>query len=200
MRQANLRVIPGTDGDGYELLPVPIPPLSVNSPAPRRPDEREGRCRSMAGSQYFRQNRSTFAAYWPYNKDVMNTVRSTFRYLITASLLLSLSATSLYPRLMAGEALGATVEANHGKRVCCCGTEDGRCCGKACCQLPNPKEDKAPTSPKPSHDRGQPLGLAQVAGVAVVGPNAAAFHDGFVRDAARVGSSSLIALSIRFNI
>lgn len=130
----------------------------------------------------------------------MNTVRSPFRCLISLSLLLSFSLTSLYPRLMTGEAVGAIVDANREKRVCCCGTEDGRCCGTACCQVPNPKEDRAPASPKPSADRGQPLGLAQVAGVEVVAPKAAAFHNGFFGDAARIGSSSLIALSIRLNI
>lgn len=130
----------------------------------------------------------------------MNTARSILRVVIVTSLLLSLSVTSLYPRLMAGDAFGAAVKANPGQKVCCCGTKDGRCCGKACCQLPNPKEDKAPASPKSSEDRGQPLGLTQVANAVVVGPNAAAFQNGYFRDAACISSSSLIALAIRLNI
>jgi hypothetical protein len=135
---------------------------------------------------------------------MMNTVRSTFRLIITASLLLSLSMTGLYPRIMAGDEFGASTAASQhegqGQRVCCCGTKDGRCCGKACCQLPNPKEDKAPTSPRPSEDRGQALGLAQVGNAVVFGQHAGAIHEGVSSDAGSPRGSSLIALSIRFNI
>ena len=134
----------------------------------------------------------------------MSTVRSTLRLIVTASLMLSLSMTSLYPRLMSGDELGAKVTASQhegqGHKVCCCGTKDGRCCGKACCQLPNPKEDKAPTSPRPSEDRGQPLGLAQVGNAVVFGQHAGAIHEGVFRDAGSPLGSSLVALSIRFNI
>ena len=150
---------------------------------------------------HFPQNRSTFAARLSYNADSMNTVRCTFRCLITAGLLLSLSTVSLFPRIMVGEALGSTVSAGTGEKHCCCGTKDGRCCGMGCCQAsPNPEENQAPAAPKPSEDRGQPLGPFLVANAAVLGPNTAAFRDGFFRDAASKGGSSLIALSIRLNV
>ncbi len=130
----------------------------------------------------------------------MNTLYSIFRCLITASLLLSLSTLSLFPRVIVGQTLGATVSKGTGEKRCCCGTKDGHCCGMACCQAsPNPQENQAPAVPKPSEDRGQPLGLAPVARTAMFGPNAATFSDGFFRDAATMCGSSLIALSIRIN-
>lgn len=130
----------------------------------------------------------------------MNTVRSTFRWIITASLLLSLSMTSLYPRVMAGGEGTVAASADQGQKVCCCGTEDGRCCGMACCQMPNPKQDNTPASPKPSEDRGQPFGLMLAADAPLDGSNAATFRHDLARNAAVIGSTSLIALSIRLNI
>jgi len=130
----------------------------------------------------------------------MNTVRSTFRWIITASLLLSLSMTSLYPRLMTGGERTASATTNQGQKVCCCGTEDGRCCGMACCQMPNPKQENTPTSPKPSEDRGQPLGLVLAADTMLDGSNAATFRHDFAHNDAVIGGTSLIALSIRLNI
>jgi hypothetical protein len=131
----------------------------------------------------------------------MNTVRSTVRCLITASLLLSLSTLSLFPRVIFGQALGSTASAGTGEKHCCCGTKDGRCCGMACCQTsPNPHEKQVPAAPPSSEDRGQPLGLAPVANAAALGPTTAAFRNGFFREAASKGGSSLIALSIRLNV
>lgn len=131
----------------------------------------------------------------------MKTARSTFRFLITASLLLSLSTLSLFPRGMVGRALGSTVSASAGAKHCCCGTKDGRCCGMACCQTPsNPQERQAPAVPRPSEDSGQPLGLPPAANVAAIGRNTATFRDGRFRNAATKGGSSLIALCIRINV
>lgn len=135
-----------------------------------------------------------------YTMKVMDTLPSTVRSITLASLLLSLSATSLYPRLAAGEGLGATVKTNQGQQVCCCGTKAGQCCGMACCQLPNPKQDNAPTEPKGSNDRGQPLGLALCASAKIGGVDAAGFHSPVLSNASSMAGSSLIALSIRLNI
>lgn len=129
----------------------------------------------------------------------MNTVRTSLRGLITASLLLSLSATSLYPRLISGTERSKATASNRGQKLCCCGTEDGRCCGMACCQMPNPKHENPPASPKPSEDRGQPLGGMLAADAPPDGLNAATFRHDFTRHAA-TSSNSLIALSIRLNI
>ena len=130
----------------------------------------------------------------------MDTVRSTVRLLITASLLLSLGTVSLYPRLMAGEAPVSLLRGERTEKVCCCGTQDGRCCGGACCQMPNPKEDKAPASPNRLDDRGQPLDLAWSEDANTGGPRTALFHGGFAADPVMPVGSSLIALSIRLNI
>ena len=132
----------------------------------------------------------------------MNTVRSTLRFLIIASLLLSLSTLSVFPRVMVGQALGATVSASTGagEKHCCCGTEDGRCCGMACCQAsPNPQEKQAPEVPRSSEDRGQHFGLPTVAD-ALLGCDAASVREHLSQHPAGLSGSSLIALSIRLNI
>lgn len=131
----------------------------------------------------------------------MSTVRSTLRFLITASLLLCLSTLSVFPRVMVGQALGATVSDSAGasEKHCCCGTEDGRCCGMACCQTsPNPQEKQGPEAPRSSEDRGQPFGLPTIADAdaALLGRDAASICD----HPACLSGSSLIALSIRLNL
>lgn len=133
----------------------------------------------------------------------MNTVRSTFRFLITASLLLCLGTLSVSPRVMVGQALGATVSASTGggEKRCCCGTEDGRCCGMACCQtIPNPQEKQGPEAPRSLEDRGQPFGLPTIADAALLGRDAASIRERLCNDPACSSGSSLIALSIRLNI
>lgn len=69
----------------------------------------------------------------------------------------------------------------------------------ACCQMSNPKQENTPASPKPSEDRGQPLGWMLDADAVLDGPNAAGFRRDVARDAAIVGKTTLVALSIRLN-
>jgi len=129
----------------------------------------------------------------------MNTVRITVQWIITASLLLSLSMASVYPRLMASDDRVAVVAPNQDQIVCCCGTEDGRCCGMACCQMPNPKEDQSPASPSQSQVRGQPLGFVSAAESTLHDLGAAWFSHVAFRDSATTSSHSLTALGIRLN-
>jgi hypothetical protein len=129
----------------------------------------------------------------------MNTVRTTVRWIITASLLLSLSLASVYPRLTASDDVAVVVAANQDQLVCCCGTEDGRCCGMACCQMPNPKEGKAPASPNQSEVRGQPLGFVLAAEPTLHDLGAARFRHVAFRGSAITSSPSLMALGIRLN-
>ena len=35
-------------------------------------------------------------------------------------------------------------------RLCCCGTKDGRCCGKACCTANVPQDEQSNRAPVPS--------------------------------------------------
>jgi len=125
----------------------------------------------------------------------MSTVRITVRWIITASLLLGLSMASVYPR----DGWAVAFAANQAQKVCCCGTEDGRCCGMACCQMPNSKEGKAPASPNRSEVRCQPLGSIVAAGSTLSGQGAARFRHLPFRDSATTGSPSLIVLHIRLN-
>lgn len=128
----------------------------------------------------------------------MNTVRTTVRWIVSSSLLLSLSMVSLYPRLMAADDRAAATATNGDQKVCCCGTEEGRCCGRACCQMPNPKDDKVPASPNPSESRGQMLGFV-VADLTLSGQSAARFNHASFGDSATSRSPSLVALGIRLN-
>jgi hypothetical protein len=138
-----------------------------------------------------------------YNKVTMNTMRSTLRFLIAASLLLCLSTLSVFPRVMVGQVLGTMAPASTGAsdKYCCCGTEDGRCCGMACCQTsPNPLEKQGPEAPRSSEDRGQTFGLPTNAGALLGREAASAAGQHFSQHPASLGGSSLITLSIRLNI
>ena len=46
-------------------------------------------------------------------------------------------------------------------RLCCCGTKDGRCCGKACCTANVPQDEQPNRAPNPSK---LPLKLLATAG------------------------------------
>jgi hypothetical protein len=129
----------------------------------------------------------------------MKTLRATFRLLLTASLMLSLSMANLYPQLMAGNARAAGVVKDQSPRVCCCGTKDGKCCGMACCQRGIPKPDKTPAPPNRSDDHGQPLGLAGV-DATIDGSDAAEFGGVTLNHAASSGNASLVASGIRLNV
>ncbi len=131
----------------------------------------------------------------------MSQSRSTIRLVVTASLLLCVPMASVYPRLNAGEVREVTASAsNQGQKLCCCGTTDGRCCGMACCQLPNPKNDKAPTEPNRSDERSQPLGFTAAPDAPNVGSVHAAFRGAIASDSGSTDGTSLIALSIRLNV
>lgn len=58
------------------------------------------------------------------------------RFLLTHGLAVCLCATSIAP--MADANAGSGNLRNATTRKCCCGTPDGRCCGKGCCATPSP--------------------------------------------------------------
>jgi hypothetical protein len=123
-----------------------------------------------------------------------------FRMFVVASLLLALSAATVCPRLAAFDGAGAAIERSPGGTVCCCGTNDGKCCGMACCVTPAPQQGSTPVSSNRSCERCEPWGLALAAPSKIADPAAAAFRDGVSSDAASAGSPSLIALNIRLNL
>jgi hypothetical protein len=127
----------------------------------------------------------------------MNTMRTTLRWIITAGLVLSLSTTAAFPNLVLRGRGEAVVAANRSQRACCCGTADARCCGMACCQMPNRQQDDKSTAVNTLDDRGQPLSW--------VHSNAASAVTDVPVSAVRAGNfvvaagASLIALSVRLN-
>lgn len=101
---------------------------------------------------------------------MMRSICRTTRWLITASLIVNLGLAGLFPRMMALADSGAHVEVAQKPTKCCCGTEDGRCCGMGCCmarQVP-PKERCPSPNPKDSRD-GQSNLLGWAAAKALLG-------------------------------
>ena len=128
----------------------------------------------------------------------MKSVRTTCRMILGAGLALCVAVSSFYPRLQAAEARGTTAR-SEGPVRCCCGTKDGRCCGTACCQLPNPKGDNVPAPPKPSDERGQSLALPSGA-IGVTGDETTVgYGPCALANSAIASTQSLVALSIRLN-
>jgi len=119
--------------------------------------------------------------------------------ILVASLALCVSVSSFYPRLLAAESRGTHVQPEHGKFKCCCGTKDGRCCGKACCQMPNPKGEKTPATPTRPDDRSEPLGFSSSTVDADGMQTLAAYRSGVATDTASIALHTLVALSIRLN-
>lgn len=132
--------------------------------------------------------------------EVMNTIRFTARLAITGVLLVGLTTTSVYPRLMAADGRGRALRAIAGQTVCCCGTKDGRCCGTACCQLPTPRQEKSPALPSGSDDRSGPLGLPAAALAKVAAADAISLYAAVDGDSAPAGRLTLHCLNVRLNI
>jgi hypothetical protein len=119
--------------------------------------------------------------------------------ILVASLALCVSVSSFYPRLLSAESRGEHVQPARGQFKCCCGTKDGRCCGKACCQMPNPKGEKTPAAPSRSDDRSEPLGLSSGALDADGMQALAGYRCIAASDRVCIAHQTLVTLSIRLN-
>jgi len=99
--------------------------------------------------------------------NMMRSVSRTTRWLVTASLVVSLGFTGLFPPALAlgGSSARSVVAENSTK--CCCGTADGSCCGMGCClarrQTP-PKEPVPAPQNKDCQDGQGNTTLAILAG------------------------------------
>jgi len=91
---------------------------------------------------------------------MMRSIDRTTRSLVTASLIASLGLAGLFPQMMVSAQMaasakrGARVDVTQKPAKCCCGTEDGRCCGMGCClarQAP-PKEPSPCPTPTDTRD------------------------------------------------
>lgn len=94
---------------------------------------------------------------------MMRSVYHTTRRLVTASLIFSLSLAGFFPQMMVLAEGGTRVSVSQSPVKCCCGTEDGRCCGMGCClarQAPAKEQCPCP-NPKNSRDgHNNPLAVA----------------------------------------
>jgi hypothetical protein len=92
---------------------------------------------------------------------VMYAVRPV-QFLLTHALAVCLCAGSLAPPAVFAEAGSVDVrQAAPGN--CCCGTADGRCCGKGCCAAPIPVPVRQPPLREPSSPRPDLLALTAAA-------------------------------------
>ncbi len=65
------------------------------------------------------------------------------RWLVAASLIANLGLLGLFPQMTAWVEGGSRAVIAEQRTKCCCGTDDGRCCGLGCC-VSRPAPAKAP--------------------------------------------------------
>lgn len=85
------------------------------------------------------------------------------RWVAVASLIVSLSLMGLFPRVIVHADGGPVVAAALPATKCCCGTEDGRCCGMGCCaarQAPAKEQPPVPNQRDDRDGRTNPFALA----------------------------------------
>lgn len=120
------------------------------------------------------------------------------RSVFIAGLAICVSLSNFYPQMLAAEWHATHPGASPAESKCCCGTGDGRCCGKSCCQSPA-RNDDPPAAPIQSNFREVPQGFVTVA------ENALADEIGtgsFVTASLKglpIGASTLVEVSIRIN-
>ncbi|MGE3316613.1 MAG: hypothetical protein AB7O26_15965 [Planctomycetaceae bacterium] len=105
---------------------------------------------------------------------------------------------SFYPQLVAAEWRAMHPGFAPVNSACCCGTKEGTCCGRACCQIPG-KSENSPVTPVRSSYQSEPLGFWNAAGDSIHPP---AGSDAILAEtSARTlsGRLTLVELSIRIN-
>jgi len=87
----------------------------------------------------------------------------TIRWSVTTGLIVGLAVAGLVPQTMGWAERDTRVAVSQRPTQCCCGTEDGRCCGMGCCMARQaPAKERCPCpNPKDSRDgQNNPLALA----------------------------------------
>ena len=95
--------------------------------------------------------------------NVMRSVKHTTRCLLTAGLIVGLVLTGIFPPMAAWAGRGSRAAEPEKRAKCCCGTEDGRCCGMGCCLAREAPAQQPSPSPNPKDSRdgvNNPLALA----------------------------------------
>ncbi|MGE0374922.1 MAG: hypothetical protein AB7Q45_05865 [Planctomycetaceae bacterium] len=119
--------------------------------------------------------------------------------LIVAALSLSLNAAAVPLPVKAASGADARIGTPAGSRVCCCGTPDGRCCGKGCCKsVPSPQEQKTPWAPRQDDERAA-IGSLAVTGNGLDIPKQLALHYASLSAVAVSGIRTLVALHVQKN-
>ncbi len=111
---------------------------------------------------------------------MMFSIQYTARWLVASSLIASLGLSGLFPQMIVWAESGSRVVAQQAME-CCCGTEDGRCCGMGCCiSRQGPTSEPCPCPfPKDSRNgQNGPMALALVK---------ALFDDGGEESGSRLG-------------
>lgn len=129
----------------------------------------------------------------------MTRLSAPIRSSVVLGLVFSLLAAGIAPAWMTPLQAAGVSGTLAGKKTCCCGTKDGRCCGMACCKVAPPQEEqKTPSVPRPGDDRTAPHCLAHVQ-QPVRAPSSTAFLQAAGREVAASGSPSLVALHVQMN-
>jgi hypothetical protein len=82
---------------------------------------------------------------------------------VTAGLIVGLAVAGLVPQTMGWAERDTRIAVSQQATKCCCGTEEGRCCGMGCCSAQQaPAKERCPCpNPKDSRDgHNNPLALA----------------------------------------
>ena len=130
----------------------------------------------------------------------MDSIRTTFRAIVAAGLIVSLGFAGTCPCVADGARGSLPRQASHTSHTCPCVLKTGHCgCGSACqCGQRLPQKDNEPAAPNRSNDRGQPLGLAADA-ASFSGTAAVAIQALGCPALVTCGSSSLVAQGTRLN-
>ena len=134
----------------------------------------------------------------------MRFIFRTTRWLVTASLMVSLGLTGLFPQMSVWADGGMAISAPK-KSNCCCGTETGSCCGMACCAVraPSPTNEPMPIPAKDDNRNGRSCPLAIALANAMTGSGGNGQGASIVRsssDADRsLAESSLQAKHVRLD-
>lgn len=94
---------------------------------------------------------------------MMRSAYRTTRWLAVSSLTISLGLAGLFPQMVVWADSARRASAHQQPTKCCCGTEDGHCCGMGCCMARQaPAKERCPCpNPQDTRDgQNNPLALA----------------------------------------
>lgn len=135
--------------------------------------------------------------------ELMRPIHHTCRWLALVSLIFSLGLSSFVPNAMAEVQSGAQVMTQEASD-CCCETRNGRCCGMACCIVPEaPAPEPTPVPARGDHRDGESTSLSLALAKSLLSDLEANAESRFAqaenRAACSADESSLQARHVRLN-